>query len=64
MGTRIDGEDGIAFSGELGVKYFLRSHMAIYAGANFTWSLEDTFAVGDDIKDNIAQLEIGMRFYF
>ncbi|MDP0489854.1 MAG: outer membrane beta-barrel protein [Verrucomicrobiota bacterium JB023] len=64
VGTRIDGEDGVAFAGELGLKYFIRSHMAVYAGANFTWSLDDTLGVGDEIKDNITQLEVGMRFYF
>ncbi|MBK1832684.1 outer membrane beta-barrel protein [Roseibacillus ishigakijimensis] len=60
----IGGEDGFAFSGELGVKYFFRSHMAVYGGVNFSWSPDDVFGVADEISDNLTQIEIGMRFYF
>ena len=56
--------DSVLFTGELGVKYFLRSHMAIYAAINFEWSPEDIFSVGDDIADNAQNIILGMRFYF
>lgn len=59
-----DSSEGIAFSGELGVKYFLRSHMAIYAGVNFSWSPDDVLGVADEIGDNLTNIELGMRFYF
>lgn len=60
----IGGTDGFAFTGELGVKYFFRSNMAIYGAVNFSWSPDDVFGVADEIKDNLTQVEIGMRFYF
>ncbi|MGJ8726564.1 MAG: outer membrane beta-barrel protein [Roseibacillus sp.] len=58
------GNDGFAFSGELGVKYFIRSHMAVYAGVNYSWSPSDVFGVADEIGDSLTNVEIGMRFYF
>lgn len=58
------GSEGIAYSGELGVKYFIRSHMAVYGGVNFKWSPDDVFGVADEIGDNLTNIEIGMRFYF
>lgn len=62
--TTIGGVEGIAFSGELGIKYFIRSHMAVYAGASFSWSPDDVFGVADEIGDSLTNIEIGMRFYF
>lgn len=66
--ARVDSEffddDSIAFGGELGVKYFIRSHMAVFAAVNFEWSPDDIFGVGDEIKDNAQNINIGMRFYF
>ncbi|GHC65356.1 hypothetical protein [Roseibacillus persicicus] len=60
----IGGVEGVAFSGELGIKYFIRSHMAVYGGVNFSWSPDDVFGVADEIGDNLTNIEIGMRFYF
>lgn len=60
----VAGVEGIAFSGELGIKYFIRSHMAVYGGVNFSWSPDDVFGVADEIGDNLTNIEIGMRFYF
>lgn len=58
------GSEGIAYTGELGIKYFLRSTMAIYGGVNFSWSPDDVFGIGDEIGSNLTNIEIGMRFYF
>ncbi len=58
------GAEGFAFTGELGLKYFIRSHMAVYAGVNYSWSPDDVFGVADEIGDNLTNVEIGMRFYF
>ena len=62
--TEIAGVEGVAFSGELGVKYFIRSNMAITVAANYSWSPDDVFGVADDIGDSLTNLEIGLRFYF
>lgn len=62
--TRVAGVDGIAFSGEIGVKYFFRPTIAVAASVNFNWSPDDVFDIGDEIGDNLTQVEIGMRFYF
>jgi outer membrane autotransporter protein len=62
--VRISGEEGFAFTGELGVKYFFQPQMAIYAGVNYSWSPDDVFGVADEIGDSLTQVEIGMRFYF
>lgn len=65
VGTEeIFGNDGFSFSGEIGMKYFIRSHMAVYAGVNFSWSPDDVFGVADEIGDNLTNVEIGLRFYF
>lgn len=62
--TRIAGVDGIAFTGELGVKYFFRPNIAVAASVNYNWSPDDVFDIGDEIGDSLTQVEIGMRFYF
>lgn len=66
--AKVDSEffdtDSIAFAGELGVKYFIRSQMAVFAAINFEWSPDDVFGIGDEIKDNAQNINIGMRFYF
>lgn len=56
--------DAIAFTGELGVKYFIRSHMAVFAAINYEWSPDDVFGIGDEIKDSASNINFGMRFYF
>lgn len=62
--TRVAGVDGIAFTGEIGVKYFFRPNIAVAASVNYNWSPDDVFDIGDEIGDSLTQVEIGMRFYF
>jgi hypothetical protein len=57
-------QNSVLFSGELGVKYFIRPHMAVFAAINFEWSPDEIFDIGDDIADNAENILIGMRFYF
>lgn len=38
--------------------------MAVFAAINFEWSPDDVFGIGDEIKDNAQNINIGMRFYF
>ena len=52
-------DDGLAFRGTLGLKYFLRSHMAIAISTGFDWHPDNATDV--DLAPNF---DIGMRFYF
>lgn len=56
--------DSIAFGEELGVKYFLRQHIALFAAINYEWSPDDVFGIGDEIKDSAQNINLGMRYYF
>ena len=60
----IDGVDGVAFTGELGIKYFFRPNIAVAASVTYNWSPDDVFGVADDIGDSLTNIEIGLRFYF
>ena len=60
----ISGVDGVAFTGELGVKYFFRPNIAVAASVNYSWSPDDVFGVADDIGDSLTNIEIGLRVYF
>lgn len=62
--TELDDEDGAIFDMQLGVKWFLRPYMAISTAINFQFATEDVFATDDSLEDNLATLQIGMRFYF
>ena len=62
--TEIAGVEGIAFTGELGIKYFFRPSIAIAASVNYNWSPDDVFGVADEIGDSLTNIEIGLRFYF
>ena len=52
--------DAIRLSGEFGVKYFLRSNMAISASMSGSW-ISNTTPDGDDFG---KQVNFGLRFYF
>jgi len=52
--------DAIRLRGELGVKYFLRSNMALSASMSGTWA-SDTLPGGDDFG---KQINFGLRTYF
>jgi hypothetical protein len=52
--------DAIRLRGELGVKYFLRSNMAISASMSGSW-LSNTTPDGDDFG---KQVNFGLRFFF
>lgn len=64
IGTPIDDDDGLVFDVEGGVKFFIRSYMAISASIDFKFATEDVFAIDEEIEDNITSIRLGMRYYF
>jgi hypothetical protein len=55
-----DDEDGVFVGADLGVKYFMRSNLAIFGQIGGAWNIS-----GDDSNDGIAkQIELGLNFYF
>ena len=54
------GDDGVFLGVDAGIKYFMRSNLAIFASIGGDWTLS-----GDDSSDGIAkQIDLGLRFYF
>ncbi|MGW8370593.1 MAG: outer membrane protein [Gammaproteobacteria bacterium] len=64
IGTPIDDDDGLLFDVEGGVKYFMRPYMAISLAIDFKFSTENVFETGQEIKDNLSSIKVGMRYYF
>ncbi|MHC4375205.1 MAG: hypothetical protein ACYS26_01275 [Planctomycetota bacterium] len=56
-------ENSVAFTGELGVKYFIRSDVSLFSSFNFDWSPDDVFGIGDEIEDSAQNINFGLRFY-
>lgn len=56
-------DSSVAFSGELGVKYFIRSDVSLFGSFNFDWSPDDVFGIGEEIEDSAQNLNFGLRFY-
>lgn len=59
--THPDAGDDSAFVGvDAGVKYFMRSNLAVFASIGGDWVIS-----GDDSSDGIAkQVDLGLKFYF
>lgn len=53
--------DSIAMGGELGVKYYLRSNLALTFSLALDWAFDDVFPGEDSLN---KQLNIGTRFSF
>lgn len=62
--TELNDDEGAIFDIAMGVKWFVRPHMAISTAINFQFATEDVYATDDSLEDNITTLQIGMRFYF
>ena len=56
--------NAVLLGGEIGLKYFIRSNIALTAATKFSWSSDDIFAVDDAFKETSQVLLLGMRFYF
>lgn len=56
-------DSSVAFTGELGVKYFIRSDVSLFSSFNFDWSPDDVFGIGDEIEDSAQNINFGLRFY-
>ncbi|MBT8148060.1 MAG: hypothetical protein KJN90_14475 [Gammaproteobacteria bacterium] len=52
----------IGFQG--GIKWFVRSYMAISMSISFNTSTEDIYLTDDNLKDNLTRFRIGLRYYF
>lgn len=59
--TRPDqGDDSATLGLDAGIKYFMRSNLAIFASVGGDWVLS-----GDDSNDGFAkQIDLGLKFYF
>ncbi len=54
------GDSGVTLGLDAGIKYFMRSNLAIYASMGGDWNV-----TGDGGSDGIAkQVDIGLKFYF
>lgn len=63
VSTSNTSQSSAAFTGELGLKYFIRSNVSVFSAINFDWAPNDVFGLGDDVKDNAQNLNFGLRFY-
>lgn len=61
-----DKSDSWAATATIGIKYFFRPNIAVFAAGVFTWAGDDLFAtdLADDFDDYRTSIVIGMRFYF
>jgi hypothetical protein len=64
VGSPIEDDDGLVFDVEGGVKYFLRSYMAVSMGIDFKFATEEVFLTDEAIEDNLTSIKFGMRYYF
>jgi hypothetical protein len=54
------GDSGVTLGMDAGIKYFMRSNLAIYASMGGDWNV-----TGDGSNDGIAkQIDLGLKFYF
>jgi hypothetical protein len=54
------GDGGVTLGMDAGIKYFMRSNLAIYASFGGDWNV-----TGDGSSDGIAkQVDLGLKFYF
>jgi len=54
------GDDGVTLGMDAGIKYFMRSNLAIYGSVGGDWNV-----TGDGGSDGIAkQIDLGLKFYF
>jgi hypothetical protein len=54
------GDSGVTLGVDAGIKYFMRSNLAIYASIGGDWNV-----TGDGSNDGIAkQVDLGLKFYF
>lgn len=54
------GDSGATLGLDAGIKYFMRSNLAIYASMGGDWNL-----TGDSNSDGVAkQIDLGLKFYF
>lgn len=63
VSTNSENRSSAAFTGELGVKYFIRSNVSLFSAINFDWAPNDVFGLGDDVKDSAQNINFGLRFY-
>lgn len=61
----IDGNDvAFALGGELGLKGFLTTDVALSGGVEFLWATDDVFLADGDVEDSEVRLKLGLRFFF
>lgn len=54
------GDDSVFLGSDVGIKYFMRSNLAIFASVGGDWVIS-----GDDNGDGFAkQIDLGLKFYF